>query len=104
MRHRSSSFSALVFTQVTLGHCRFPLYIPQKIGQLDTWDVTFGSVTRSLHPGMPPASIDMISDVPRAFVAGKKQAEGFIQRADVTEEEKVPVKEKKAPVTDGRLL
>jgi hypothetical protein len=55
---------------ITIGHCRFPLYIPQKIGNLDTWDVTFGPVTRALHPGLPPISIDMIPDIPKAFVAG----------------------------------
>ena len=55
---------------ITLGHCRFPLYIPQKIGNLDTWDVTFGPVTRALHPGAPPASIDMIPDVPKTFISG----------------------------------
>lgn len=55
---------------ITLGHCRFPLYIPQKIGTLDTWDVTFGPVTRALHPGLPPVSIDMIPDIPKAFVSG----------------------------------
>lgn len=55
---------------ITLGHCRFPLYVPQKIGNLDTWDVTFGPVTRALHPGVPPASIDMIPDVPKTFVSG----------------------------------
>lgn len=53
-----------------MGHCRFPLYVPQKIGTLDTWDVTFGPVTRALHPGVPPVSIDMIPEVPKAFIAG----------------------------------
>jgi hypothetical protein len=37
---------------------------------LDTWDVTFGPVTRALHPGLPPASIDMIPDIPKAFASG----------------------------------
>lgn len=37
---------------------------------MDTWDVTFGQVTRALHPGVPPISIDMIPDVPKQFVAG----------------------------------
>lgn len=60
----------LVVNLITLGHCRFPLYVPQKIGNLDTWDVTFGSVTRALHPGQPPVSIDMIPDVPKTFVSG----------------------------------
>lgn len=58
-------------TKMILGHCRFPLYIPQKIGQLDTWDVTFGPVLRALHPGPPPLSIDLISDVPRTFFGDK---------------------------------
>ncbi|CAF4521005.1 unnamed protein product, partial [Rotaria sp. Silwood2] len=56
---------------VTLGHCRFPLYVPQKIGNLDTWDVTFGPVTRALHAGMPPVSLDMIPDIPKTFVSDK---------------------------------
>ncbi|UJR14936.1 hypothetical protein I4U23_001918 [Adineta vaga] len=54
-----------------LGHCRFPLYIPQKIGNLDTWDVTYGPVIRTLHPGMPPSSIDMIPDIPKIFATDK---------------------------------
>lgn len=53
-----------------LGYCRFPLYIPQKIGNLDTWDVTIGPVQRALHPGLPPISIDMIPDTPSPFVPG----------------------------------
>ncbi|CAF3664627.1 unnamed protein product [Rotaria sp. Silwood1] len=56
-------------TQKTLGYCRFPLYIPQKIGNLDTWEVTFGPVKRALHPGVPILSIDMIPDIPQVFVA-----------------------------------
>ncbi|CAF5115888.1 unnamed protein product, partial [Rotaria magnacalcarata] len=64
-------FLQLVLNLVTIGHCRFPLYIPQKIGNLDTWDVTFGPVTRALHAGMPPVSIDMIPEVPKAFVSDK---------------------------------
>jgi hypothetical protein len=60
----------LVVNLITLGHCRFPLYVPQKIGNLDTWDVTFGPVTRALHPGLPPVSIDMIPDIPKAFASG----------------------------------
>ncbi|CAF1393972.1 unnamed protein product [Rotaria magnacalcarata] len=60
-----------ILNLVTIGHCRFPLYIPQKIGNLDTWDVTFGPVTRALHAGMPPVSIDMIPEVPKAFVSDK---------------------------------
>lgn len=52
----------LVLTLKTIGYCRFPLYIPQKIGNLDTWDVTFGPVKRALHPGTPPFSIDTIPD------------------------------------------
>ena len=55
----------------TLGHCRFPLYIPQKIGNLDTWDVTYGPVIRTLHPGIPPVSIDMIPDIPKVFATGE---------------------------------
>ncbi|CAF0990782.1 unnamed protein product [Rotaria sordida] len=56
-------------TLKTLGYCRFPLYIPQKIGNLDTWEVTFGPVKRALHSGIPPPSIDMISDIPKPSVA-----------------------------------
>ncbi|CAF3891149.1 unnamed protein product, partial [Rotaria sordida] len=60
-----------ILNLITLGHCRFPLYIPQKIGNLDTWDVTFGSITRALHAGIPPISLDMIPDIPKAFVSDK---------------------------------
>lgn len=60
----------LVNTLKTLGHCRFPLYIPQKIGNVDTWEVTNGPIKRPLHPGAPPLSIDMISDIPNVFVTG----------------------------------
>jgi len=62
-----------IFLDVTLkplGYCRFPLYIPQKIGNLDTWDVTVGPVRRVLHSGLPPVSIDTIPDTPKPFVAG----------------------------------
>lgn len=67
---RTIFYIYLVLNLITLGHCRFPLYVPQKIGNLDTWDVTFGPVTRALHAGMPPISIDMIPEVPKAFVSG----------------------------------
>ncbi len=58
-------------TMKTIAYCRFPLYIPRKIGTLDTWDVTIGPIERALHPGVPPFSIDMISDTPKAFIAGR---------------------------------
>jgi hypothetical protein len=60
----------LVVTLKPLCYCRFPLYIPQKIGNLDTWDMTFGSVKRALHPGIPPIAIDMIPDIPKTFAFG----------------------------------
>ncbi|CAF1438227.1 unnamed protein product [Adineta steineri] len=66
VRQRTSTINS-----IALAHCRFPLYIPQKIGNLDTWDVTYGPVVRTLHPGMPPVSIDMIPDMPKIFVADK---------------------------------
>ncbi|CAM2720415.1 unnamed protein product [Rotaria socialis] len=55
-------------TQKTLGFCRFPLYIPQRIGNLDTWEVTYGPIKRALHPGTPPSAIDTIPDVPNIFI------------------------------------
>ncbi|UJR31743.1 hypothetical protein I4U23_019221 [Adineta vaga] len=64
-----------VNTEQILGHCRFPLYIPQKIGNLDTWDVTFGPVQRALHSGQSPSSIDMISDIPKTFVSDPELTE-----------------------------
>ncbi|CAF4972162.1 unnamed protein product [Rotaria sp. Silwood1] len=66
----TKSIPIIPVTQKTLGYCRFPLYIPQKIGNLDTWEVTFGPVKRALHPGVPILSIDMIPDIPQVFVAG----------------------------------
>ncbi|CAF3505876.1 unnamed protein product [Adineta steineri] len=61
-----------------LGHCRFPLYIPQKIGNLDTWDVTFGLVERALHSGIPPTSIDMIPDIPKPVESDKIDSSSII--------------------------
>ncbi|CAF1615883.1 unnamed protein product, partial [Adineta ricciae] len=59
------------YTKPILGHCRFPLYIPQKIGNLDTWDVTCGPVHRALHAGLPPPSIDMIPDTPKTSASDR---------------------------------
>ncbi|CAF1075101.1 unnamed protein product [Adineta ricciae] len=59
------------YTKPILGHCRFPLYIPQKIGNLDTWDVTCGPVQRALHAGLPPSSIDMIPDTPKTSASDR---------------------------------
>jgi hypothetical protein len=70
-RSPSFEFFFLVVNLKTIAYCRFPLYIPRKIGNLDTWDVTSGSIERALHPGIPPFSIDMIPDIPRAFLAGR---------------------------------
>ena len=71
----STVFRCLAVQSGIVAHCRFPLYIPQKIGTLDTWDVTFGPVTRALHGGPPPVSIDMIPEVPKTFATGKNGIE-----------------------------
>lgn len=59
-----------VYTQIILGHCRFPLYVPQKLGQLKTWEVTFGPLVRPLQPGIAPPLIDRIPEDFRNFVSG----------------------------------
>lgn len=61
----------LVVTLKTIAYCRFPLYIPRTIGQLNVWDVAFGTIKRPLHPGQPPFAIETIPDVPKLFIAGK---------------------------------
>lgn len=67
----SRFLSLLAVTLKTIAYCRFPLYIPRTIGQLDIWDVAFGTIKRPLHPGQPPFAIETIPDTPKLFIAGK---------------------------------
>jgi len=59
-------FKTAKYEDVFLGYCKVPIYRPQKVGSINTWEVTQGQVTRLLHPGVQPFNLNDIPDIPKS--------------------------------------
>lgn len=58
------------FNEFYLGYCKLPLYTPQKLGQISTWEITNGEVRRLFHSGIINQQFDKIADVPTSSYKG----------------------------------
>lgn len=55
-------FLIKVSSEVVLGYCKLPLYTPDVVGKLQTWDVMHGDIIRLLHPGPQPENLEHIGE------------------------------------------
>ena len=58
--------------EFSLGYCKIPIYSPQKVGSVSTWDITQGTITRLLHPGQVSSDTDLhnIINIPTNIFKG----------------------------------
>ncbi len=60
-------------SEFVLGHCKFSIYSPQRIGPISTWEVEQGRAKRLLHPGILTQNLESIGDIPNASYRGMFQ-------------------------------
>jgi hypothetical protein len=49
------------------------MYSPQRVGQISTWDITMGKISKLLHPmtsGHQAQNLEYLSDIPNSSYKG----------------------------------